>query len=120
MVSKQDVLVLSFVVAFLGLMASALINLTALITILVVWIVGVLYNWRFKRSGLIGNLMVSFSVGMTFVFGGVSVGQPANINAWWFGAIAFLMDLGEEEEISPGTPWTSKIHHRVSVPGNRL
>ncbi len=96
MVSKQDVLVLSFVVAFLGLMASALISLTALIMLFVVWIIGVLYNWRFKRSGLAGNLMVSFSVGMTFVFGGVSVGQPANIHVWWFGAIAFLMDLGEE------------------------
>ena len=96
MVSKRDVLVLSFVVAFLGLMAAALLSLTALITIFVVWIVGVLYNWRFKRSGLAGNLMVSFSVGMTFVFGGISVGQPANINVWWFGAIAFLMDLGEE------------------------
>ena len=96
MVSKRDVLVLSYVVAFLGLMTSALISPTALITIFVVWMVGVLYNWRYKRSGLAGNLMVSFSVGMTFVFGGISVGQPANINAWWFGAIAFLMDLGEE------------------------
>ncbi len=96
MVSKRDVLVLSFVVAFLGLMASALISLTAFITILVVWIVGVLYNWRFKRSGLAGNLMVSFSVGMTFVFGGISVGQPGSINVWWFGAVSFLMDLGEE------------------------
>ena len=96
MVSKRDVLVLSFVVAFLGLMASALISLTALITILVVWVVGVLYNWRFKRSGLIGNLMVSFSVGMTFVFGGISVGQLGNVNVWWFGAVSFMMDLGEE------------------------
>ena len=96
MVTTRDAIVLSFVVAFLGLMAGALLSLTALITIFVVWVVGVLYNWRFKRSGLVGNLMVSFSVGMTFVFGGISVGQPANINVWWFGAIAFLMDLGEE------------------------
>ncbi|MEX2088626.1 MAG: UbiA family prenyltransferase [Bacteroidota bacterium] len=96
MVTKRDVVVLSFVVAFLGMLASAFLGLTALITILVVWIVGVLYNWRFKRSGLMGNLMVSFSVGMTFVFGGISVGQPVNNNVWWFGAIAFLMDLGEE------------------------
>jgi len=57
---------------------------------------GVVHNWRFKRSGLIGNLMVSFSVGMTFVFGGISVEQPGSINVWWFGAIALLMDLGEE------------------------
>lgn len=60
MITPRDVIVLSFVVAFLGLMASALISLTAFITICVVWIVGVLYNWRCKCPGLIGNLMVSF------------------------------------------------------------
>lgn len=95
-VTKRDVLVLSSVVAGLGFLTSLLLSLAALFTTVVVWIVGFLYNWRFKRSGLIGNLMVSFSVGMTFVFGGIVVGQPANINAWWFGLIALLLDLGEE------------------------
>lgn len=95
-VSKRDALVLSFVIAFLGLALAAFIGQIAFVTVLVIWIVGVLYNWRFKRSGLAGNLMVAFSVGMTFVFGGISVGSPTNIYALWFGAIAFLMDLGEE------------------------
>ena len=96
MVSKREVLLLSLVVAFLGLTAGALISPPALIVAAVVWVVGVLYNWRFKRSGLVGNLMVSFCVGMTFVFGGIVVGHPASIYAWWFGGIAMLMDLGEE------------------------
>lgn len=96
MVTKGDTLVLSFVVALLGLTASALLSLTAFITTAAVWIVGVLYNWRFKRSGLAGNLMVASSVGMTFVFGGISVGYPASVTALWFGAISFLLDLGEE------------------------
>ena len=95
-VTGRDVLILSFVVALLGLAASAVISLVAFLTTLLVWCVGILYNWRFKRSGLVGNLMVAFSVGMTFVFGGISVGQPTSVAAWWFGAIAFLMDLGEE------------------------
>jgi geranylgeranylglycerol-phosphate geranylgeranyltransferase len=95
-VTKRDALLLSVVVAILGLLASAMLGVIALLTAAAVWIVGVLYNWRFKRAGLAGNLMVSFSVGMTFVFGGISVGQPASMLAWWFGAIAFLLDLGEE------------------------
>jgi len=37
-------------------------------------LVGFLYNRWFKKSGLPGNLMVSFSVGMTFVYGGLSAG----------------------------------------------
>jgi geranylgeranylglycerol-phosphate geranylgeranyltransferase len=95
-VTKRDVLVLSSVVAGIGFLSSLLVSFEALVATVVVWLVGFLYNYRFKRMGLIGNLMVSFSVGMTFVFGGIVVGQPANINVWWFGAIAMLLDLGEE------------------------
>jgi geranylgeranylglycerol-phosphate geranylgeranyltransferase len=95
-VTKRDVLILSSAVAFLGFLASLLISPLAILATVVVWIVGFLYNWRFKRAGLIGNLMVSFSVGMTFVFGGIAVGQPTHINVWWFGTIAALIDLGEE------------------------
>lgn len=79
-----------------GLAAGAMLGTAAALTLVLVWAVGVLYNWRGKRYGLAGNLMVSFSVGMTFVFGGIVVGQPASIFAWWFGGIAMLMDLGEE------------------------
>ena len=96
MVTKRDVIVLSMVVALLGLICAALIGTTEFLVVLVVWVVGVAYNWRFKRTGLIGNLMVAFSVGSTFVFGGIVVGHPTDIVVWWFGVIAFLMDLGEE------------------------
>lgn len=40
--------------------------------------------------------MVSFSVGMTFIYGGVSVGKPFNRVVWFFAVIAALIDLGEE------------------------
>jgi geranylgeranylglycerol-phosphate geranylgeranyltransferase len=33
---------------------------------------------------------------VTFVFGGISVGRTDEWLVWWFGAIAFLLDLGEE------------------------
>jgi geranylgeranylglycerol-phosphate geranylgeranyltransferase len=84
------------VVACAGLLASAALGRVALVTAAVIWVIGVLYNWRFKRTGFAGNLMVAVSVGMTFVFGGITVGRPLSVYAWWFGAVAFLMDLGEE------------------------
>jgi geranylgeranylglycerol-phosphate geranylgeranyltransferase len=96
MVSKRDVVILSVVVALMGFTASALISVTALLVAIVVWMVGVAYNARFKRSGLPGNLMVSFSVGMTFIFGGIAVGRPDDVLVWWFGLLAGLFDLGEE------------------------
>jgi geranylgeranylglycerol-phosphate geranylgeranyltransferase len=95
-VTPRQAVVLAIVVAAVGLLASGMLGLAALITAAVVWSVGVLYNWRFKRSGLPGNLMVAFSVGMTFIYGGLSVGRLDEWMVWWFGAIAFLLDLGEE------------------------
>lgn len=81
---------------FLGLLLSYLIGLKALIFATLVWVVGVLYNWRLKRTGLLGNLMVSLSVGMTFIFGALTVGRPLEELVWFFTITAMLIDLGEE------------------------
>ncbi len=40
--------------------------------------------------------MVSFSVGMTFIFGGIAVNKPFEIIVWFFAVILMLTDLGEE------------------------
>lgn len=96
LVTKREVVVLSVVVTLLGMIASALLGTTALLVTVGVWLVGVAYNWRFKRTGLLGNLMVSLSVGMTFIFGGIVAGHPTNVVVWWFAVVAMLIDLGEE------------------------
>ncbi|MCC4767151.1 prenyltransferase [Methanosarcina sp. DH1] len=96
LVTEQEVILLSIVVAILGLITSYLISLEALLVVILVWAVGLLYNWRFKKAGLIGNLMVSFSVGMTFIFGGIAVNKPFEIIVWFFAVIVMLVDLGEE------------------------
>ena len=51
---------------------------------------------RFKSAGLPGNLMVSSSVAITFVLGGIAVGRPWNHIVWFFALTAFLIDLAEE------------------------
>jgi len=96
MVSKRDVVLLSVVVALLGLGASSMVNMTALFVAAVVWLIGVLYNWRLKRTGVWGNLLVSISVGMTFIFGGIVVGNLWEPAVWWFSVTAVLINLGEE------------------------
>lgn len=79
-----------------GLAASLLWSLTVLGLASLVWVVGILYNWRYKETGLPGNLMVSFSVAMTFVLGGVAATGFPNGVVLSFGASAFLFDLSEE------------------------
>jgi geranylgeranylglycerol-phosphate geranylgeranyltransferase len=41
-------------------------------------------------------LMVASSVGITFILGGLAVGQPFNPIVWFFSLTAFLIDFGEE------------------------
>lgn len=95
-VTPAEVLLLTALVTTIGLSAAFLIGWGAFVFSLVIWLVGVLYNWRFKQSGLPGNLMVAVSVASTFIFGGVAVGQPFDIKVWFFALIAFLIDLAEE------------------------
>ena len=96
LVTKGEVLAFFILVSLAGFLFGALIHLPALAVLIFVWAVGVLYNWRFKHFGLIGNLMVSFSVGMTFIFGGVVVKQVCQPTVLFFSAWSFLINLGEE------------------------
>ncbi len=96
LVTPNQALIYSIVLLALGLALSYAISLQALICSIAVTIVGFLYNRKFKKNGLIGNLMVSFSVGMTFIYGGLSVQMPFNKIVFYFALIAALIDLGEE------------------------
>jgi geranylgeranylglycerol-phosphate geranylgeranyltransferase len=62
----------------------------------VIWLIGFLYNWRYKRAGLPGNLLVSTSVAATFIFGALTVDAPWNGIVWTFSLMSFFIDLGEE------------------------
>jgi len=95
-VTAPEALSFSILLMLAGLLLSYFLGLPALACSIVLLIIGFLYNRKFKKSGLPGNLMVSFSVGMTFIYGGVSVGKPFNNIVWFFAVIAAFVDLGEE------------------------
>ena len=96
LIKPSEVILLSIITSVTGLAAAFLIGYIALFVAIIFWIIGFLYNWKFKRTGLPGNLMVSSSVAITFIFGGIVVGNPLNAIIWCFSAIAFFIDLGEE------------------------
>ena len=96
LVTTNEALYFSLLLLFTGILLSYLINVTVLLISIVLAVIGFLYNRYFKKSGLLGNLMVSFSVGMTFIYGGASVGLPFHKMVLFFGLIAALIDLGEE------------------------
>ncbi len=96
LVSPAEALVFSILLMIAGLILSILISTELFIISLILAVTGFLYNKYFKKTGLPGNLMVSISVGMTFIFGGASVGFPFHRLVILFAFIAALVDLGEE------------------------
>lgn len=80
----------------LGFSAAALLGVFPFLTAILIWAVGIVYNWRLKETGLPGNIMVAASVASTIVFGGLVVGGLTSGLVWTFGGLAFLFDLGEE------------------------
>ena len=95
-ISPKQALSYGILLQGLGLLFSYFLSLGTFFFAVVLSIVGFLYNSKFKKSGLLGNLMVCFSVGMTFIYGGMSVGLPFDKSIWFFAIIAALIDLGEE------------------------
>jgi geranylgeranylglycerol-phosphate geranylgeranyltransferase len=94
--SPSEAIAFGGITAVIALAIALVINPLAFVLSLVTWLLGFLYNWKLKAAGLWGNLIVAASVAMTFIMGGVSVGQAANPLLWLFGLIAFIFDLAEE------------------------
>jgi geranylgeranylglycerol-phosphate geranylgeranyltransferase len=95
-VTPSEVILLTILTTSIGLIFALLISILAFVIGVVFWLIGFLYNWKLKETGFLGNLMVSCSVAITFIFGGIAVGQPWNRIVWFFGVIVFCIDLGEE------------------------
>ena len=74
----MELWILAAVFSVVGFAVAALLSLDALIFSFLIWIVGLLYNWRYKESGLPGNMMASLSVASTFILGGIAVGGLSN------------------------------------------
>lgn len=95
-VTGRDVVLLSGVVTIVGFVSAYMISMEVFTVVVPVWVSGFLYNWRFKKSGFIGNLIVCVSVGMTFIFGGIAVNRPFEKVVWFFALWVMLINLGEE------------------------
>ena len=96
LISPGTAIVFTIIISLLGLTVSFFINRTAVLLYIVFWIIGFLYNWKFKEKGLLGNLFVSSSVAITIILGGIVVGNPWNTAAVIFSMMLFVFDLGEE------------------------
>ena len=94
-VSPKEALIFALVLSIIGLIAAFKTNLPSLIVAVIAWIISITYITEGKGTGLPGNFLVSASVVIPFIYGGLTVGQ-IETSTLLFVAIAFLSNTGRE------------------------
>ncbi|MEM2567198.1 MAG: UbiA family prenyltransferase, partial [Candidatus Bathyarchaeia archaeon] len=61
---------------------------------LIFWLISVAYTTFGKRTGLLGNFLVSACVSAPFVYGSLAVTNKVVLNVWIFVSIVFLSNTG--------------------------
>ncbi|MGP8023064.1 MAG: UbiA family prenyltransferase [Methanobacterium sp.] len=95
-ISIMELMILTGLFTVAGFITAGLLGPVTLGFAVFIWIIAISYNWRFKESGLLGNIMVGISVAWFFIFGGATVDGLTNGLIWIFAGLAFIFDVGEE------------------------
>jgi|Deesub1362B_J571_1020462.scaffolds.fasta_scaffold00004_82 geranylgeranylglycerol-phosphate geranylgeranyltransferase len=95
-VALNEAYILSGMCATVGVYLAYLLSIYNFIIGLLFWFLGVLYNWRLKKTGFLGNIIVSLSVAIPYIYGGFATGNPAHLLLYIFAIMSFLANLGRE------------------------
>jgi len=95
-VTPQEALAISITLSAVGLLTAWRTNLICLALAVFSWLIMFLYSAAGKRTGLLGNLLVSTCIAIPFVYGGVTVENRVSVLTLLFALIAFLSNTGRE------------------------
>jgi geranylgeranylglycerol-phosphate geranylgeranyltransferase len=95
LIKPKEALIYAFICVLIGISASAMINSSTFIIALISLILMVYYNVKGKKTGLLGNFIVSACVALPFIYGGYAVNNM-NFTLWIFALMAFLANTGRE------------------------
>jgi len=94
-VSPKEALMFALLLSTIGFVAAFETNLPSLLVAVIAWIISITYITEGKGTGLPGNFLVSATVVIPFIYGGLTVGQ-IEASTLLFVAIAFLSNTGRE------------------------
>jgi len=94
-VRTRDAVALAAALSAAAIGFSALLNLWTFLTALLALALMIYYNTRGKKTGLIGNAVVSFNVALPFFYGGLAVNSISPL-LFIFSVVAFLANFGRE------------------------
>jgi geranylgeranylglycerol-phosphate geranylgeranyltransferase len=94
-VKTRNAVVLAVALSVGALGVSALLGLWTFLTALLALALMIYYNTRGKKTGLIGNAVVSFNVALPFFYGGLAVNSIRPL-LFIFSVVAFLANFARE------------------------
>jgi geranylgeranylglycerol-phosphate geranylgeranyltransferase len=95
-IAPREALTFALTLTVVGFLAAVATNWQSLVLAATSWAVFVLYTTKGKRTGFLGNLMVSTCIAVPFLYGGFVVGEGLAPVAGIFVAIVFLSNTGRE------------------------
>ena len=94
-VTIRQAYALSIVFSMLALISSLVLGVLTFLTALIALVLMAYYNMRGKKTGLLGNAVVSFNVALPFFFGGLAVNSLRPLLFIFF-LLAFLANTARE------------------------
>lgn len=95
-IAPREALTFALTLTVGGFLAAIATNWQCLVLAAASWAVFVLYTTKGKRTGFLGNLMVSTCIAVPFLYGGFVVGEGFAPVAGIFVAIVFFSNTGRE------------------------
>jgi len=95
-VSKQNALGLGLMIGLLGIFSSLFLTQLNVIIAILFWAIAILYDWKGKKIGILGNSMVSMSVAIPYIFGAAALSKTLDPVILTFFCMSFLANLGRE------------------------
>lgn len=99
LIKPYEALALAFLLTLLGLVTAFLTNtatISCFATALLFWLISTTYVTVGKRTGLLGNFLVSACVSAPFIYGSLAVANNVKLKIWIFVSMVFLSNTGRE------------------------
>ncbi len=95
-IKPKYALVFASGLTLVGFAVAYLTNLLCFAVAIIAWMVFVAYSTVGKRSGLLGNFLVSTCVTIPFIYGSVAIANAIELNVLLFASMVFLSNTGRE------------------------
>ena len=96
LIKVNEALAFVAVLTVAGLVLAFFTSIWCLLIAAAAWVITVSYVTAGKRTGLLGNFLVSTCVAIPFIYGSVAVSGALHLNVILFALMAFLSNTGRE------------------------